>query len=119
MIKLNDIKNNLELLNLLNWDILPEEAVGKHLEWGAGWAAHNFDVGTSESITIHFAVNTWDDPPVIHLIRRKGFDSEILATIDIPKHLLKDFLSSIGTRKGIYALEGDIKKWLKSELIEN
>jgi hypothetical protein len=113
-----DIKRDINLINSIDWDILPEEAVGRHLEWGAGWAARNFHVSTSQGETIHFTINTWDDPPVIHLIKRSGFDTEIIATINIPEKLRKRFLKTIGNNKGIYAPEGEIKRWLKSELEE-
>ena len=118
MRNLKEIKRDLNLINSINWDILPEEAVGKHLEWGAGWAAHNFDVSGSSDETIHFTINTWDNPPVILLIKRTGFDTEIIAKIDIPQKLGKKFLESIGNNKGIYAPIGEIKSWLKSELGE-
>ncbi len=113
------LKNDLNFVNDINWDILPEEAVGKHLEWGAGWAARNFDVSGSTGVTIHFTINTWDDPPEIHLLRRTGFDTEIIARIPIPEKYKKEFLESIGNKKGIYAPEGKIKRWLKSEFVES
>ena len=39
-----------------------------------------------------------------------------LAKIDIPDELKKDYLEENGTADGVYALEGDIKQWLKKEL---
>lgn len=119
MKKMKDIKGDLNLINSIDWDILPEEAVGRHLEWGAGWAARNFDISTSSGETIHFTVNTWDDPAVVHLIKRSGFETEIVATIEIPEKLRSEFLDSIGNNRGIYAPEGKIKRWLRTELEEN
>ncbi len=119
MMNLQDLKNDFNLINSINWDILPEEAVGLHLEWGAGWAAHNYRVSGSKDTTYHFVINTWEETPVIYLYKRKSFDTEEIAIIQIPNNLSKPFLESIGYNKGNYSIEGGIKRWLKNELIEN
>ena len=119
MKSLNDLKNDLDLVNSINWDILPEEAVGLHLEWGAGWAAHNYRVSGSKDTTYHFVISTWENPPIIYLYKRKSFDTEQIAMVQIPNSLKKEFFDSVGNRKGNYSIEGGIKKWLKKELIEN
>ncbi len=119
MKKLNDLKNDLNLLNLINWEILPEEAVGLHLEWGAGWAAHDYIVHGSRDTTFHFVVSTWEDPPVVFLYKRSSFDTEIIANIKLPENLRKIFLEKVGSSKGNYSIEGEIESWLKKELYDN
>lgn len=119
MKSLNELKKDLNLINSINWDILPEEAVGLHLEWGAGWAAHNYTVSGSKDTTYHFVVSTWEDPPVIYLYKRKSFDTEEIAKFQVPGHLRQSFLESVGNNKGNFSIEGDIKRWLRKELIEN
>jgi hypothetical protein len=50
------------------------------------------------------------------LIRRKGFDSEDLGTFRLPKNLEDEFMNDIGQYKGVYAVEGAVRDWLKKEL---
>ena len=38
MIALADIKNNFELVNNIDWEMTPEEAVTLYLEWGNNWS---------------------------------------------------------------------------------
>lgn len=35
---LEDIRKNLDLVNALDWDMPPEEAITLYLEWGNNWS---------------------------------------------------------------------------------
>lgn len=112
--KLKDIKKDLNIVNAVDWDMTPEEAIALHLEWGqlrgqAYYRDHN-------SETVYFSINTWKNPPIVSLIKRKGFDSEELSTFRLPAKLEKRFMESNGKHKGVFAIEGEIKNWLKKEL---
>ncbi len=37
MMQLEDIRDNEDLLNAIDWDMTPEEAVRLYLEWGNNW----------------------------------------------------------------------------------
>jgi hypothetical protein len=41
MMKLDDIKKDQHLINVIDWDMTPEEAVRLYLEWGNNWAGGN------------------------------------------------------------------------------
>ena len=116
MMSLNDIKNNRDLVNSIDWDMTPEEAVRLYLEWGNNWAGGNYVIRSKEDETLYFVVNTWKERPVIYLIRRNSEDAEELAKIDMPKELKKHFFEVNGQYKGVYAIEGNVKKWLKEQL---
>jgi hypothetical protein len=49
-------------------------------------------------------------------VRRKGFDSEELGNFSLPKSLETEFLQGIGRYKGVYAVEGKVRDWLRREL---
>jgi hypothetical protein len=66
MMQLADLKKDLDLINSIDWEMTPEEAVE-------------------------------------------------LAKFDLPDHL-KTHIKTNNTHKGIYALEGEAKKWLREEL---
>ncbi len=42
MMHLEEIKKNRALLNEIDWDMTPEEAVRLYLEWGNNWVRGNY-----------------------------------------------------------------------------
>ena len=118
MLKLDDIKKNNDLLNAIDWDMTPEEAVRLYLEWGNNWARGNYVIRSSSDISHYFVVNTWKENPVIQFIRRNSEDATELGKIEMPGDLQKRFLESVGHNKGVYSIEGEVRTWLKDQLGE-
>lgn len=116
MLSLKSIKNDINLLNNIDWDMTPEEAVRLYLEWGNNWAGGKYVIRSKEDVTYYFVVNTWGKNPVIFLIRRNSEEAVELAKIDMPDEIEKRFLQSNGDLKGVYAIEGEVKEWLKKTL---
>jgi len=116
MLKIEDIKKNRLLLNAIDWDMTNEEAVRLYLEWGNNWAGGNYVIRSKDDVAHYFVINTWEKSPAIFLIRRNSEETQELAKIELPPDLEVQFLKSIGNNKGIYALEGKIKSWLKEQL---
>ena len=52
MMGLDDIKKNTALLNAIDWDMTPEEAVRLYLEWGNNWAGGNYVISSSNNTNI-------------------------------------------------------------------
>ncbi len=117
MMNINDLKNNDELINEIDWEMTPEEAVRLYLEWGNNWARGNYVIRSKNDVSHYFVVNTWEAEPKIFLVKRNIEDTEELAEITIPEELKDRFMDSIGYNKGVYSIEGDIKTWLKKELV--
>ena len=116
MLNINDLKKNTNLLNSVEWDLNPAVAVGRHLEWGAGWYEDDHRAWRSQDESVYFVINTWEKHPYVVLVKRHGFDMEELARFRMPTQLEKKFLDSIGYHKGIYELDAETKKWLKNTL---
>lgn len=112
--KLHEIKNDYNLLNSVNWEMTPEEAIALHLEWGQLRSQAYYNSSSDE--TVYFVINTWRNPPFLSLVKRKGFDSEELGKFRLPEKLETEFMQEIGKFKGVYAVEGKVKEWLKKEL---
>ncbi len=112
--KLHEIKNNYNLINSVNWEMTPEEAVALHLEWGQLRSQAYYNSSSDE--TVYFVINTWKESPFLSLVKRKGFDSEELGTFKLPEKLEKEFMQGMGKFKGVYAVEGEVRDWLKKEL---
>jgi hypothetical protein len=115
MMRLTDLKKDLDLINSIDWEMTPEEAVRLYLEWGNNWSRGNRMVNSKGDVSHYFVLNTWEENPVIYFIRRNSEEAVELAKFDLPDHL-KTHIKANNTHKGIYALEGEAKKWLREEL---
>ena len=115
MIALQDIKKDIELVNDIDWDMTPEEAVTLYLEWGNNWS-HGKMVRSKDDVSHYFVANTWGDEPKIYLIRRDSEKAEEIACIPIPAGLAERFLESVGHHKGVYGLSSEVREWLQSEI---
>lgn len=116
MMTLEEIKQNRELVNLIDWDMTPEEAVRLYLEWGNNWARSNYVIRSKDDVTHYFVVNTWKKNPVIFLVRRNSELAEELAEIRMPQDMERKFMSENGQLKGVYTVPENVKKWLQDEL---
>ena len=116
MMTFADIKKDKTLLNAIDWEMTPEEAIRLYLEWGNNWAGGNYVIRSKDDVTHYFVVNTWDRPPKIYLIRRNSDEAEELAEIDMPDELGRRYLHTIGYTKGVYSIEGEIKTWIQGQL---
>jgi len=116
MLTLEDIKENRELVNDIDWEMTPEEAVRLYLEWGNNWARGNYVIRSKGDVSHYFVVNTWHGDPVVYLVRRNSEGARELAKIQLPSALIHRYRSENGSLKGVYAVEGEIKAWLKKSL---
>jgi hypothetical protein len=116
MMTLREIRENEALLDAIDWDMTPEEAVRLYLEWGNNWAGGNYVIRSKDDVTHYFVVNTWERPPKIFLIRRNSEEANELAEIEMPEDLSNRFLDFVGHNNGVYAVEGEVKDWLKKQL---
>lgn len=116
MLTLDDLKKDLNLINSIDWDMTPEEAVTLYLEWGNNWAHGNYVIRSKDDVSYYFVINTWGESPVIYLVRRNSEQADEVAEINLPAELKKQFMDSVGHNKGTYPIEGEVKSWLKNEL---
>lgn len=109
---LQDLKKDRKLIDSIDWDMTPEEAVTLYLEWGNNWS-HGKYVKSKNDVSFYFVLNTWDEKPVIFLIRRNSEDASELAMFYPPDELIDSFFIK---KKGVYAVKGKVKNWLKKQL---
>ncbi len=118
MMGLEDIKQNHELINDIDWYMTPEEAVTLYLEWGNNWNRGKM-VKSKNDVSFYFVVNTWEETPKIYLIRRNSEEAVELATIDMPDEIRDHFLESVAHNKGVYTIDEEVRAWLLEELQVN
>ncbi len=116
MMQITDIQKNRALVNAIDWDMTPEEAVRLYLEWGNNWARGNYVIRSKSDVTHYFVVDTWEAKPRLFLVRRNSEDCEELAEIDLPRQMRHRFLDAVGRHRGVYAINGEIRDWLMSQL---
>jgi hypothetical protein len=117
MMKLNDIRSNLKLMNAIDWQMTPEEAVVLYLEWGNNWAHGVNLIRSKNDVSHYFVVNNWGKTPIVYLIRRNSEEAVELAEFELPDPVKDDFQKSVSFNKGVYAVEGAVKEWLQKELM--
>lgn len=115
--RLDELKRNREYLDAIDWDMTPEEAVRLYLEWGNNWTRGNYVIRSKNDVSHYFIVYSWDETPVIYLVKRNSEGAEEIAKIDFPDELRRRFLDSVGHNKGVYAVDGEIREWLRKQLL--
>jgi hypothetical protein len=118
MTTLDQIKKDSNLIDEIDWDMTPEEAVRLYLEWGNNWASGNYVIRSKDDEAVYFVVSTWKEPPTVYLIRRNSEEAKEVAAIAMPEIVKKKFMAENGNLKGVYAVEGVVKEWLKRELAQ-
>jgi len=116
MLKLKDIRKNQELLDAIDWEMTPEEAVRLYLEWGNNWTRGSYVIRSKEDVSHYFVVNTWKGNPVVYLVRRNSEEATELACIELPQELSRRYFERNGTAKGVFCIDGEVKKWLHGKL---
>jgi hypothetical protein len=114
---LEDLKKEPDLIDAINWEMTPEEAVRLYLEWGNNWArGDGYVIRSKDDYTVYFVVNCWEKPYQVFLIKRNSDEAKELVKFELPQK----FEKPICELKGVYAPDDDLKSWLKKELqIEN
>ncbi len=113
MMTLEELRGNHEVIDAIDWNMTPEEAVRLYLEWGNNWArGDGYVIASKSDYTTYFVVNCWSKPYYIYLIRRNSDEAVELAQFELPQAFERD----VCELKGVYALDDDIKAWLKREL---
>jgi hypothetical protein len=116
MMGLDELKKDRRLVDAIDWDMTPEEAVRLYLEWGNNWSRGYHMVRSKNDVSHYLVLNTWEEDPIIYLVRRNSEGSVELAGIEVPEGLKEKIRERTGSRKGIYAVEDDVREWLKEEL---
>jgi hypothetical protein len=115
MWNLEQLFGKWDVINAIDWDMGPTDAVTMYLEWGNNPALGNRKVLSKRDYSTYFVVNTWKKPRIF-LIRRNSEGYEEMACIQMPADIEQRFLQSIGHNKGVYSVDGEVRDWLKSAL---
>ena len=119
MMVLEDLKRERELIDSIDWEMTPEEAVRLYLEWGNN-RSRGYNMVRSRNAMVHyFVLNTWEEESLIYLVKRNSEGAEELAKIQIPGKLREQAQRKIHSHKGVYAVQDEVREWLERELGAN
>jgi hypothetical protein len=113
--ELQDIREDRGLVNDIDWEMTPEEAIVLYLEWGNNWS-HGRMIKSRDDISHYFVITSWEDPPRVLFIRRSTEGADELAEIELPDPVKSRFLESIQGNKGVWGLTDDVRGWLQEQL---
>ena len=104
-------------INEINWDMVHEDAVTLHLEWGNNSFKDTLrrPVTRSNEYSIYFVVDTWGPEPKVVLMKMNNYGSQALCEKALPKDMAEAYLKQIGGIKGIHEITPEIKDWLHAE----
>lgn len=101
----------------ISWNLSPEDAVTLYLEWGNNdWNAEYPPVRSKDDVAYYFVVDSWQNPPLIHLVKRNSENAEDIFTMPVPEDLLPEWRQINGDLRGTSAPTPQIKAWLKKQL---
>ena len=63
MDNLNDIKKDRDLIDSIDWNMTPEEAVKLYLEWGNNSSSGNNVIKSKDDVSHYFVLYSWDEKP--------------------------------------------------------
>jgi len=116
MMDLRELREKRNLVDAIDWDMSPEEAVRLYLEWGNNWSRGYRMVRSKDDESYYFVLNTWEDVPVVYFIRRASEGAVELARVEVPKRVRERVTQGGRIRKGVYAVEDEVRDWLREEL---
>jgi len=102
----------------IDWNMAPEDAVALYLEWGNTGYGGSYEnrVKSKNDYSNYFVVYNWDEDLKACLVRRNSDGAEDLACLPIPDDVSRSFRKELGTLKGVYKVDKDIRRWLEAEL---
>lgn len=101
----------------ISWDLTPEDAVTLYLEWGNNdWQAEYPPVRSKEDVSYYFVLDSWQDPPLIRLIKRNSETAEDLVVFPLPEQFREEWNKLNAGLKGISTPPASVKSWLKAQL---
>lgn len=99
----------------IDWEMTPEDAVAIYLEWGNNWGDHRA-IAVKDDESFYFVIDTWEQEPIIRLIRRTFEDVDVLAESTVSYEFLPDIHREYGLIKGVFALPQRMRERLQQVL---
>ena len=117
MLSIDELKQDRDLVNSIDWEMTPEKAVEMYLEWGTGWVRGNDFVSSNDDESVYFVLYDWEDNKAT-LVRRTVHEVVELAKISVPKELFVKACEEDGMLPGgtEHRLNNKLIDWLSSQI---
>jgi len=114
LLTLDELKEKKEILNKIDWALTPQEAFEAYqIKSRDGYKYRSLPE------VYYFYISVWQGVIEVLLVKRLLKESEVIAKVAVPSHLLKACLAKQGGLRpptGQYAIDEAIKTWLKDKL---
>ena len=115
MLDLETLRRRKDILERVDWELTPQEAV-EMFDHRARGQAERFRIRDPAEKRYFFCVDNWHEAPRLVLKERSIKEARVVAEIRVPEDLLSECVGKFGNRKGLFPLTGELSRWL-SELL--
>jgi hypothetical protein len=115
MMDLTTLREHPEILERIEWDLTPQEAV-EMFDHRARGREDRLRVRDSAEKRYFFCVDNWLEKPRLVLKERSIKEARVVAEIRAPENLLSACVQSYGNRKGLFPLGQALMTWLMGRL---
>jgi hypothetical protein len=115
MMDLAALKGRRDILERIEWDLTPQEAV-EMFDHRARGREQRLRVRNLSEKRFFFCVDNWKDTPQLVLKERSIKEAKVIAQIQAPMELLQNCVKRFGSRKGLFPLSGELGGWLRESL---
>jgi hypothetical protein len=115
MMDLPSLKGQRDILERIEWDLTPQEAV-EMFDHRARGREQRLRVRDLSEKRLFFCVDNWKDEPRLVLKERSIKDARVIAQIQAPMEMLQDCVKRFGSRKGLFPPSEELIGWLRERL---
>jgi hypothetical protein len=115
MLDLAALRNRSDILDLIDWELTPQEAV-EMFDHRARGMERRLQVRSVREKRYFFCVDNWQERPRLVLKERSVKEARVIAEIDAPDALLIACARAHGNRKALFPLSDELTDWLRARL---
>ncbi len=118
MMDLDALRGRRDLLDRIDWELTPQEAV-EMFDHRTRGLERRLQVRGSGEKHYFFCVDNWRERPELILKERSIKEARVIARIDAPSELLQACVRERGDRKGLFPLSPALQEWLRKRLAQS
>ena len=104
-----------ELYGIIDWDLTPDEAVARYMEWGNNWNRGLNHAKACSEEAAYFKIDAREDPPKLLLVKHSHHDYEIIDEVEAPVHLIRQAVGEAACEEGTCGINEVLRAWLHYE----
>jgi|YNPNPStandDraft_1061719.scaffolds.fasta_scaffold20339_4 hypothetical protein len=115
MMDLEGLRQRPDILELIEWDLTPQEAV-EMFDHRARGLDRRLRVRSTKEPHYFFCVDNWGERPRLVLKERSVKEAKVIAEVEAPDELLIACVRAHCSRKGLFPLSDELQAWLRERV---